>query len=211
MARRAKQELEPGVAALAAADADFARVVAELGPPPSRKRDPGFGTLLRAIVYQQVSTAAGAAIWGRLEAGLGEMHHASLLRHDDEALRGFGLSRPKVKYARALATALADGTLDLDGLHTLEDEAAITALVALPGIGRWTAEVYLLSALDRPDVMPAADLALMVAAQHLKGLPERPTAKQMYALSEPWRPWRSVAARLLWHYYRALKNRDPAP
>ena len=207
--RRCK--LEPGVAALVAADADFARVVAAHGPPPSRKRDPGFGTLLRAIVYQQVSTAAGAAIWGRLEAGLGEMLPARLLLHDDDALRAFGLSRPKVKYARALATALAEGHLDLDSLHLLEDEAAIAALVALPGIGRWTAEIYLLSALDRPDVMPAADLALMEAARVLKGLPARPSAKEMAALSEAWRPWRSVAARLLWHYYRAMKQRDPAP
>lgn len=199
------------MAALVAADADFARVVAAHGPPPSRRRDPGFGTLLRAIVFQQVSTAAGTAIWGRLEAGLGAMAPTALLAHDDEALRAFGLSRPKVKYARALATALADGTLDLDNLHRLDDEAAIAALVALPGIGRWTAEIYLLSALDRPDVMPAADIALMTAAQHLKGLSARPTPKQMYALSEPWRPWRSVAARLLWHYYRALKQRDPAP
>lgn len=199
------------MAALVAADADFARVVADHGPPPSRKRDPGFGTLLRAIVYQQVSTAAGAAIWGRLESGLGEMAPAALLARDEAALRGFGLSRPKVKYARALAEALHGGTLDLDNLHLLEDEAAIAALVALPGIGRWTAEVYLLSALDRPDVMPAADVALMEAARQLKGLPERPNARQMYVLAERWRPWRSVAARLLWHYYRALKQRDPAP
>lgn len=210
MASRNRQ-LEPGVAALIAADADFARVVEAHGPPPSRRRPPGFGTLLRAIVFQQVSTTAGTAIWGRLEAGLGELAPAALLARDDDTLRGYGLSRPKVKYARALAAALADGGLDLDGLHRLEDEAAIAALVALPGIGRWTAEIYLLSALDRPDVMPAADIALMTAAQHLKRLPARPTAREMYALSEPWRPWRSVAARLLWHYYRALKQRDPAP
>lgn len=208
---RGHRKLEPGVAALVAADADFARVVAEHGPPPSRQRDPGFGTLLRAIVFQQVSTAAGTAIWGRVEAGLGEMAPAALLARDDDALRGYGLSRPKVKYARALAAALVDGGLDLDKLYDMEDEAAIAALVALPGIGRWTAEIYLLSALDRPDIMPAADIALMTAAQHLKSLPARPTAKDMYVMSEPWRPWRSVAARLLWHYYRALKQRDPAP
>ena len=124
-------------------------------------------------------------------------------------MRGLGLSRQKARYTLALADAVASGALDLEALSELADDAAIAELTRIKGIGPWTAEIYLLSALQRPDVWPAADLALMVAAHEVKGLAARPDAKAMRELAEAWRPWRAIAARLLWHYYRNSRNRDP--
>jgi DNA-3-methyladenine glycosylase II len=201
---------EPGFRAVAALDADLAGVLERHGPPPPRRRPQGFASLLHIIVEQQVSVASAKAIWTRLETGLGRVDPATVLAHDVEALRGFGLSLPKARYARALAEAVDGGGLDFDRLAGLDDEAAIAALVAVKGIGRWTAEVYLLAALQRPDVWPAADLALMAAAADLKGLAARPNAREMVALSAAWRPWRAYAARLLWHHYRHTRMRETA-
>jgi DNA-3-methyladenine glycosylase II len=125
-----------------------------------------------------------------------------LLRLTDRDLAAIGFSRQKMRFARALAEAVKGRRLDLDALAEAEDEAAMAALTAIDGIGPWTAEIYLLFALGRPDVMPAGDLALLVAAQRLKRLPARPGPRELIDLAEPWRPWRSVAARFLWHYYR---------
>ncbi len=187
---------------LAAADADMARAIAHLGAPPPRARPPGFGALLDIIIAQQVSTASARAIRERLVAAAAPLSPETILAMDDSALRGAGLSRPKVLHVRGIAAALASGALDLDALARRPDEEAIAELVKLKGIGRWSAEVYLLFCLQRPDVLPAEDLALLVAAQRLKRLEQRPTPAELRRMAEPWRPWRSIASRLLWHWYR---------
>jgi DNA-3-methyladenine glycosylase II len=196
------RRLKDALAALSDADADMARAIALIGPPPARWYGDGFAGLLHIIVGQQVSIASAAAIWGRLSALCDPLTPAALLAFDEAALRGAGLSRQKALYARAMAQAIVERTIDLEGLHAHDDEAAIAALMQLKGIGRWSAEIYLLFGLGRADVLPADDLALLIAAQRLKRLPQRPSAKALRAIGEAWRPWRSVAARMLWHYYR---------
>ncbi|MBM3490935.1 MAG: DNA-3-methyladenine glycosylase 2 family protein [Alphaproteobacteria bacterium] len=200
-----------GFRALARRDGDFRRVLRLYGPPPERRRPPGFGTLLRILVAQQISTAAADGIWRRLEIGITPLNPERVLAFDIQGLRGFGLSLGKARYAQAIAQALLDGTLDLEAVATADDEAAIALLTEVKGIGRWSAELYLLIALARPDVWPAADLALMTAAQRLKALPLRPDTKAMTAMAEAWRPWRAHAARLLWHYYRHEAARPDQP
>ncbi len=187
---------------LTAADPDLARAVSGVGPLPSRARAPGFASLLNIILAQQVSTASARAIWARLQAAADPLTPESFLALDEATLRAVGFSRQKMVYGRALAEEIAENRLDLEALAGLDDEAAIAALVRVKGIGRWTAEIYLLFCLNRPDVLPADDLALLLATQRLKRLPVRPTAAQLRAMAEPWRPWRSVAARLLWQVYR---------
>jgi DNA-3-methyladenine glycosylase II len=187
--------------ALAAADGDLARARDLVGLPPPRGRPAGFGALLDIIIAQQVSVASARAIRTRLLAAADPLTPESFRALDDAALRAVGFSRQKTAYGRGLAEMLLDGRLDLDAVARMEDEAAIAAITEVKGLGRWSAEVYLLFCLHRPDVMPADDLALLVAVQRLKGLPARPTAKALRAMAESWRPWRSVAARLLWHYY----------
>lgn len=200
--RITEETLPAAVAALVAQQPDFGRVVAEAGPPPLRYSPPGFATLLRIIVAQQVSLASAAAIWARLEALVTPLEPARLLAFDEAALRGAGLSRPKARYALALAALLEEGGLDLAGIEALDDEAAIARLVRIKGLGRWSAECYLLFSHGRPDVFPAEDVGLMQGLQRLRGLPERPDGRQLRALAEAWKPWRAVAARLLWHYRR---------
>lgn len=187
---------------LAEADADLAQSLAAIGPPPPRAIAPGFAGLLRIVLGQQLSVASARAIWERLEAKIGEPGPRALLRLGDGDLAAIGFSRQKMRFARALAEAVQSRWLDLDALADAGDKEAMAALTALEGIGPWTAEIYLLFALGRPDVMPAGDLALLVAAQRLKRLPARPKPRELVELAEPWRPWRSVAARFLWHYYR---------
>lgn len=196
------ERLRPALETLAAADPDIAAAYAHCGLPPERGSEPGFAGLIRMIAGQQVSVQSARAIVGRLEARVDPLTAAAFLKATDDDLRAVGFSRPKMTYGRILAEAIADGDLDIDGLHGLDDEAAIGALTAVKGIGRWTAEIYLLFALRRPDVFPAGDLALCVAAQHLKKLETRPDPKAMAALAETWRPHRSAAARFLWHLYR---------
>jgi DNA-3-methyladenine glycosylase II len=169
---------------------------ARLPAPPAGLRDAG-----RILVGQQLSTAAAATIYARIEAASGAVTPAFFLTSDDAALRALGLSSQKSRYIRALAAATAAGTLDLDGLAALPDERCLAALTAISGIGLWTARIYLLAALARPDVWPDGDLGLQAAYQRLAGLPERPSAAALAAIAERWRPWRSLAARLLWHYY----------
>lgn len=195
-------KLGEGLAALSRIDADFSRALDEAGPPPLRRRDPGFATLLRAIVAQQLSARAAETIWRRVEIAVAPLEPARLLGFADEELRACGLSRQKVDYCRALAVDVLSGRIDLHGLADWDDEAAIAELVKLKGIGRWTAEIYLLFALGRPDVFPADDLALMVAAQRMKRLDERPSGRALRGIAEAWRPWRGAAAHFLWHYYR---------
>lgn len=199
-----RERLRQGIDALAAADGDVALALARIGYPEPRVRQHGFQTLLRIIVAQQLSTRAAAAIQGRLEALLaGRVEPELLLALPEAGLRAAGLSARKVGYARALAAAMRDGRLDPGSLATAPDETVIEALTALPGFGRWSAEIYLLFALQRLDVLPAGDLALQVGFQRLKRLPERPTAKVFREATLPWAPWRGAAAVFLWHFYGA--------
>ena len=193
--------LAEGLSVLAAVDPDVARVLDEAGPPSLRRNQAGFEALLRAIVSQQISKAAAATVWARLEKATGGIAPDALLMLDEEALRGAGLSRQKVAYARGLAEAVVTGGIDLDGLSGRPDEDIVEELVRLKGIGRWSAEIYLLFALGRPDAFPADDLALMIGAQRLKRLDTRPNRTGLTEIAEAWRPWRSPAALLLWHYY----------
>jgi DNA-3-methyladenine glycosylase II len=197
----AGRRLTRALDALSAADADLARARDAVGVPPRRGRPPGFAALLDIIIAQQVSVASARAIRGRLTAAADPLTPDSFLGLDDVALRAVGFSRQKMAYGRGLAEMLADGRLDLDAVGEMDDEAAIAAITEVKGLGRWSAEVYLLFCLHRPDVMPADDLALLVAVERLKRLPARPSAKALRAMADSWRPWRSVAARLLWHYY----------
>lgn len=189
--------------ALAARDKDIAAALAAIGPPPPRERPPGFPSLLRAIVGQQVSAASAAALWARLAAAIDPLVPETVARLEIDELRKVGLSRQKALYAQGLARDLLDRRIDLDLVPSLADEEAITHLVQIKGIGRWSAEVYLLFALGRPDVFPAGDLALAIAMQRLKRLRKRPDPKRLIKLAEPWRPYRGAAAQFLWHYYKA--------
>jgi DNA-3-methyladenine glycosylase II len=189
------------------ADADFKRVLRAAGPLPWRVREAGFSGLLNAIVGQQISIAAATAIWGRLRALDGCLEPARFLMLDDDALRGAGLSRPKVVHARAVAQAFCDGVLATDTLAAMSDEAAVAAISSVRGLGVWSAEIYLLFALQRQDVFPAGDLALQAAAADLKGLEARPSAKALREMAVAWQPHRALAARLLWHWWRHLTGR----
>mgnify|MGYP005854048249 CR=1 FL=1 len=192
-----------GAAWLAAQDARMAQAVALCGPLPLRRQNDGFAALLSAIVSQQVSVASANAIWARLQAaGLTEL--AAFAAADDGALRAVGLSRQKARYGQALARA----GIDFDGLRALPDDQVIANLVAVPGIGLWTAEIYAMFALGRADVFAPGDLALQEAARLLYGLKARPSEKAFRAMAQAWSPWRSVAARVLWAYYRIEKDRE---
>ena len=198
----ADESLRPALEALSECDRHIAAAYAHCGLPPVRSSPDGFAGLLHVIVCQQVSAAAGRAIIGRLEAAVRPMTPKSLLKLDDAALRAVGLSRSKMRYCRGLAEDLASGRLDLAEIHRLDDVAAIERITQVKGLGRWSAECYLLFALKRPDIWPADDLAVQAAMQRLKRLKQRPSTKEMDRLAEPWRPHRSAAARFLWHYYR---------
>ena len=195
------------IEALIRLDPDFSTILNRAGPLPWRRRTPGFPGLLQAIVAQMISNQAAAAIWGRLRAMPGALDPAGLLAQTDEALRAAGLSRPKVAHARILAAAFLDGTLSAERIALLDDEAAIVTIGSLKGMGRWTAEIYLLFALDRLDVFPAGDIALAAAVANLKALSARPDPRALLALAMDWQPVRSVAARLLWHHWRHITGR----
>lgn len=186
----------------------FAAIERRAGPLPWRTREAGFAGLLAAIVGQQISNLAAAAIWTRLRALLSTPPcPREFLALSDDALRQAGLSRPKIAYARGLAEAFVAGRLDADRLAAMPDEEAIAAIAALKGFGRWSAEIYLLFALQRRDVFPAADLALAASLADLRGLPERPSERALRALAAPWAPYRGLAARLLWHHWRHVNGR----
>ncbi|MFN3231609.1 MAG: DNA-3-methyladenine glycosylase family protein [Alphaproteobacteria bacterium] len=186
---------------IAARDSDLAEGLAAVGYPAPRNRAPGFGTLMGIIAGQQVSTHAATAIRGRLEAAVQPMTPDAFLALDDETLRSVGLSRRKIEYGRGLAEHMGDGHLSADHLHELEDDAVIEAITAVRGLGRWSADIYMLFALGRPDSWPAEDLAIQEALKRLKGLQERPDRAASEALVEHWRPHRGVGALFLWHYY----------
>lgn len=195
--------LTEGCEALAAADPDLGRAFRAHGLPPLRYRPPTYDTLLRIIVAQQVSVASANAIWGRLQERLvavdEDVTPAAFLTLGDDDLRVVGFSRQKTAYGRAIAEDLVSARVDLGTVEALDDEAAIVELVKLKGIGRWSAECFLLFSYGRPDVWPADDVGLMIGMERIKGLKKRPDAKRMRRLAKPWSPWRGVAARLLWH------------
>jgi DNA-3-methyladenine glycosylase II len=188
---------------LARQDPRFATALRQTGPLPLRRKPEGFAELLSAIVSQQVSTASAAAIWGRMQdarlTGPRKIAGAS-----DDDLRAVGLSRQKIRYARALAAA----RIDFAALARAPDAEVIATLVEVPGIGRWTAEIYTMFSLGRADVFAPGDLALQEAARILFALSDRPSERQLRAMAEDWTPWRAVAARLLWAYYRVAKDRE---
>jgi DNA-3-methyladenine glycosylase II len=204
-------DLAIGLAALLAADPRFAEIVAIAGPPPLRRRPDGFAGLAAIIVSQQLSTASAAAIWGRLSAAFDPFHCGAMRRARTPKLKRIGLSAPKIRALKAAARAVDDGTLDLAALASIPADEAHAILTAVHGIGPWTADIYLLFCLGHADAWPAGDLALQEAARMAFALADRPSAKAMVPLAEPWRPWRGVAARLLWAYYRASKGREAAP
>ena len=198
---------DAAVAELAARDPALGRVVAAHGAPPRWKRAQGFATLVLLILEQQVSLASANATFARLEAHAGAIEPAAILALGEERLKAAGLSRQKARYVHGLAEAAAAGAVDFRKLGRAEDDAVRAALLPLKGIGAWTVDIYLLAALQRPDVWPARDLALQEAARSLKGLEERPDEAAMQEIGEAWRPWRSVAARILWHHYLNTRRR----
>lgn len=187
---------------LVARDPQLQVVIDGYGVPPVWRREPGYATLVLLILEQQVSLASARACFDRLSVRLGgAVSPTGLLALDDTVLRELGFSRQKARYVRVLSTAILEGSLILDDLPGLDDSDARHALTALPGIGPWTADVYLLACLGRPDVWPVGDVALQAAAQRVKELTSRPSAPELEAIGESWRPYRSVAAQLLWHLY----------
>jgi DNA-3-methyladenine glycosylase II len=196
-------DLDAALAALGKAGPRFVALLAKAGRPPLRRRADGFAGLAAIIVAQQLSTGSANAIWGRLAAAFDPLDPAAILRARPAKLKRLGLSAPKIRTLKAIARAVAHGELALAALGKLSADEAHAALTAVHGIGPWTADIYLLSALGHADAWPAGDLALQEAAKVAFALPARPTAKEMQALAEPWRPWRAVAARILWSYYRA--------
>ncbi len=192
--------------ALAAGDPALAGSVERFGPPPLWSREPSFATLVHLILEQQVSLASALAAFDRLRTATGEVTPAGLLSLDDPTLREIGFSRQKAGYARDLALALTDG-FDLGGLGRLPDDDVRSSLMRLRGVGRWTADVYLTMCLLRPDVWPHGDQALATGAMELLALPARPTFEELECLAERWRPYRAVAARILWHHYLGVRGR----
>jgi len=198
-----------GVRLLADRDEHLAEVVNTYGRPPLWVREPGFPTLVYIILEQQVSLASAKAAFDRLQAAVKPLTPRGFLKLNDVELLRIGFSRQKTLYTRLLAESLARRHFDLRYLHDLPDDSAHKMLVAFKGIGRWTADIYLLSALRRPDIWPTGDLALATAVQEVKRLGKRPAPEKLETLSAPWRPWRAVAARLFWHAYlckRGLKS-----
>lgn len=188
--------LDPAIAVIEAVTPEFAW----------RVREPGFEGLLKLMVEQQVSVASAAAIWARVAEGLGEVSPASVLACEDIDLQGFGLSRPKVRYARAIAEAHVSGLCHFDDLRRMSDDQATATLMSITGIGRWTAETYLMFCEGRQDVFPGGDIALQEAIRWVDCAQARPGEKQAYERAKAWKPYRSVAAHLLWRCYGAVKT-----
>jgi DNA-3-methyladenine glycosylase II len=200
---RTTESIRTAVEALAAREPAFAGVVARFGIPEPRCSERGAQTLLRTIVGQQVSVAAARSMWAKLEAAYGSPPKLpELLVATDEELRAAGISRQKAGYIRSLAELVISGELDLEALPA-DNEDAIALLTKIKGIGRWSAEIYLLFAEGRQDVFPAGDLAVMIELGRLLGLPDKPSEKQLRELAEPWRPYRGAAAVLAWHSYNS--------
>lgn len=189
-------------------DDDLAAVVRRFGPPPMWMRRPGFATLIRIILEQQVSLASAEAAYSRLSRALGRVTARRVAALSLLQLQGHGLTRQKADYCRNLARLAYTGELDLRDLEHADDATARRALLEVRGIGPWSADIYLLMALGRPDVWPTGDLALAEAARQIKGMRARPTEDGLRRLARTWRPWRSVAARILWHHYLSIRRAE---
>lgn len=193
------------IQSLCEADPLLRAVVDGHGQPPLWAREPGFPTLVQIILEQQVSLASAKACFDKLKSALPVLTPDNFLTLKDEHLLQIGFSRQKSRYSRILAQAIVDGELDIDGLSTMPDDEVFARLTALTGIGPWTANIYLLMALSRPDIWPQGDLALEVALKDMLNLEERPKGEVFQQVGEGWRPYRAVAARILWHYYLSRK------
>lgn len=202
------QTLQAGVQELIQRDQSFAKIVACYDLPPFWQRESGFATLIHIILEQQVSLASAQAAFKRLLTTCDPLTPEGFLLLTDSELKQVGFSRQKTSYGQALAHAVLDGKLNLSALNTLSDQAVCEQLMSIKGIGIWTANIYLLMALKRPDIWPKGDLALQVALQQLKTLPKRPTSDEAQAMSLAWQPWRAVAARLLWHFYLSKRQQS---
>jgi DNA-3-methyladenine glycosylase II len=196
-----------GVRLLADRDTHLAEVLHRYGPPPLWVREPGFPTLVYIILEQQVSLASAKAAFDRLNAAVRPLTPRRFLKLTDAELLRIGFSRQKTLYTRLLAESLSRHYFDLRDLHDLHDDAARKMLTAFKGIGNWTADIYLLSALRRRDIWPTGDLALATAVQEVKRLRQRPSPERLEKMSAPWRPWRAVAARMFWHHYLSKRGR----
>ncbi|CCV05168.1 conserved hypothetical protein [Mesorhizobium metallidurans STM 2683] len=203
-------DIAEGLDALCLIDPRLERVRCMAGEVPLRLSEPGFRSLASIVVSQQVSRASADAIFGRLTKLVDPLTPQAILVAGEDTFREAGLSRPKQRGLVAIAQAVADG-LDLNHLCSLDAPQAITAMTAVPGIGPWTAEVYLLFAAGHPDVFPARDIALQTAVGHALGIDPRPPEKTLIQIAESWSPWRGVASRLFWAYYRETRGRDATP
>ena len=199
--RLTEEGLRIGLDFLTKHDGDLARVLAAYGPPPLWERDTGFPTLVQIILEQQVSLSSARAAFDRLNGAVSELEPKKFLKLGDARLKEIGFSRQKSRYCRELATAIVENRFAIDALEAMSDDDAKQELMTLKGVGRWTADIYLLMALRRPDAWPSGDLALAKAAHQVKALDAIPDQAELEELSRAWRPWRAVAARLLWHHY----------
>lgn len=201
-------DLAAALERLVQADPRLAPVLDKAGEPALRRGEPGFPGIARIICGQQLSTASASAIWGRLQTAFDPFHHDALRRARADRLARLGLSAAKIKSIKAIANAIAKGELDLDHVGRSEADVAHAALIAMHGIGPWTADIYLLFCLGHADAWPAGDLALQESARIALGLKARPSAKELTLIADAWRPWRGVAAHLLWGYYHVVKRRE---
>src|SRR5262245_56408972 len=204
-------DLQAGMAALVAQDPRLAPVLEKSGMPALRRREGGYAGLCAIVCGQQLSTASAAAIRDRLMAAFDPFHHDTVRLARADKLKRLGLSAAKIKSIKAIGHAIAKGEIDLDAVSKMQADEAHAALTALHGIGPWTADIYLLFCLGNADAWPAGDLAVQEAARIAFDLHRRPDSKAMVTLAEPWRPWRGVAAHLLWAYYHVVKRREGAP
>jgi DNA-3-methyladenine glycosylase II len=196
-----ERNFQKGINVLTRNDPELAKVVEDFGPPPLWKRKPGFPTLVHIILEQQVSLASARAALNKLMHAVSPLTPKKFLQQDDKTLKAFGFSRQKTAYCRNLAESVISGRLEFKRLDTKTDGQVRRKLMEVKGIGRWTADIYLLMVLRRPDIWPVGDLALVSAIQKLKQLPARPGPDEINTLAAGWKPWRAVAARILWHYY----------
>ena len=204
-------DIAAGLKVLIAADPRLAKVAAVAGPLPLRRRPGGFAGLAGIVVSQQLSTASAGAIWGRLTAAYDPFTAQSLIKARADRLGRLGLSRPKIRALKEIARAIADGALDCEALPDMPADAAHRALCAIHGIGPWTADIYLLFCLGHADIFPAGDLALRNAVADAFDLPLPVAVDEIAAIAERWSPWRGVAARLFWAYYRAIRHKTAVP
>ncbi len=208
---RTQADVAAGLVGLALLDARLRAVIDRAGPVPLRRHDPGYRGMAGIIVSQMVSRASADAIWRRLEEAAGDVTPHHVLNLTDAECRAVGLSRAKAETLRRVAEAVDRGTVDLDAICQMEAGAAVQALTALKGIGRWTAEVYLLFCAGHPDIFPAGDVALQNAVAHGLGLSIRPSQAELDEIAATWSPWRGVSARLFWAYYARAMRREGAP